>query len=183
MFSNELKFSPTRAAGMMLSINLSGDSLNDDGTLDFILTERDRYNISLENFCFEITETVAISNLAKAAAFIHELKDHGCRFALDDFGSGLSSFAYLKTLPVNYLKIDGAFVKDVSRDPIDHAMVQSIQQVASVMNLQTIAERVEDASILRVLKEIGVEYVQGYFIDRPSIFKLGEYPRSDIKAS
>jgi diguanylate cyclase (GGDEF)-like protein/PAS domain S-box-containing protein len=158
---------PIKGTSRVFAINLSGDSINDDSLLDFILREKNRHNISLDNICFEITETVAISNLNKASLFINELKNYGCKFALDDFGSGLSSFSYLKNLPVNFLKIDGSFVKDVSRDEIDRAMVVSIQQVGRVMNLTTIAEHVEDASTLAVLKEIGVDFVQGFHLGRP----------------
>ena len=158
---------PIKNTNRVMAINLSGDSVNDITLLDFILREKEKYNISLCNVCFEITETVAISNLSKATVFINELKKHGCYFALDDFGSGLSSFAYLKNLPVNYLKIDGSFVKDVSRDKIDRAMVESIQQIGKVMKLRTIAEHVEDGDTLKVLEEIGVDYVQGYYLGRP----------------
>jgi len=158
---------PVKDTNRIFSINLSGDSINDDSLLEFILNEKSRHNISLTNVCFEITETVAISNLNKASVFINELKNYGCKFALDDFGSGLSSFSYLKNLPVNYLKIDGSFVKDVSRDEIDRAMVVSIQQVGKVMNLMTIAEHVEDESTVTVLKEIGVDLAQGYHLGRP----------------
>jgi len=153
--------------GGLLSINLSGESLNDDTLLDFILSEKDKYDVSLTSICFEITETVAISNLNKATRFINKLKNYGCSFSLDDFGSGLSSFAYLKKLPVRFLKIDGSFVKNIKTDEIDRAMVQSIQQVGSVMKLKTIAERVEDEATLKILKEIGVDYVQGYYLGRP----------------
>jgi diguanylate cyclase (GGDEF)-like protein/PAS domain S-box-containing protein len=158
---------PIRDTNRIFAINLSGDSINDDKLLEFILQEKNRHKISLTNVCFEITETVAISNLNKASLFINELKNYGCKFALDDFGSGLSSFSYLKNLPVNYLKIDGSFVKDVSRDEIDRAMVVSIQQVGKVMNLTTIAEHVEDASTMAVLEEIGVDFVQGFHLGRP----------------
>jgi diguanylate cyclase (GGDEF)-like protein len=173
LIARETEGSPSDGQALVVSINLSGDSLCDDSLLDYIISERTRNNISLANVCFEITETVAISNMLKATYFINQLKNHGCRFALDDFGSGLSSFAYLKNLPVNYLKIDGSFVKDVSRDKIDRAMVQSIQQVGSVMNLRTIAERVEDEATLRVLKEIGVDYVQGYHMGKPEAVDPG----------
>jgi len=158
---------PIKDTDRVFAINLSGDSINDGGLLDYILEQKTRQNISLSNVCFEITETVAISNLSKATIFINELKDHGCQFALDDFGSGLSSFAYLKNLPVNYLKIDGSFVRDICRDKIDRTMVESIQQVGKVMHLTTIAEHVEDEPTLNVLEEIGVDYVQGFHLGRP----------------
>ncbi len=151
----------------VISVNLSGDSLTDDSLLEYIFAQRDKYNVSLSSICFEITETVAISNLRKATAFMEALRNEGCLFALDDFGSGLSSFAYLKSLPVHYLKIDGSFVRDVSRDEIDHAMVLSIQQVGEAMKLRTIAEWVSDEATLQVLKEIGVDYAQGYYMGRP----------------
>jgi len=158
---------PVEGSECVFAVNLSGDSVNDSDLLEYILEQKRRQNISLSNICFEITETVAISNLSKASAFINELKEHGCQFALDDFGSGLSSFAYLKNLPVNYLKIDGSFVRDISRDMIDRTMVESIQQIGNVMQLTTIAEHVEDESTLNVLEDIGVDYAQGFHFGRP----------------
>jgi EAL domain-containing protein (putative c-di-GMP-specific phosphodiesterase class I) len=116
---------------------------------------------------FEITETQAVANLREASDFIHELKALGCRFALDDFGSGLSSFAYLKNLPVDILKIDGVFVKDILDDPIDAAMVRSIIDIGHVMNMKTVAEFVESRAILDYLKEMGADYVQGYGVAQP----------------
>ena len=162
---------PIKDTDKVISINLSGDSLNDDDLYNYIISWKNRLGISLNNVCFEITETVAISNLVKATTLINELKKHGCRFSLDDFGSGLSSFAYLKNLPVNYIKIDGSFVKDVSRDPIDRAMVVSIQQMGKAMKLHTIAEWVEDEETLKALKDIGVNYAQGYHLGRPEAIK------------
>ena len=165
---------PVKGTDKIISINLSGDSLSDEGLYDYIISLKHEFAISLKNICFEITETVAISNLVKATTLINELKNHGCRFSLDDFGSGLSSFAYLKNLPVNYIKIDGSFVRDVSRDPIDRAMVVSIQQMGKAMELCTIAEWVEDEETLDALKEIGVNYVQGYHLGRPEAIKQDE---------
>jgi len=165
--ANESPDDPIKGTDRVFAINLSGDSINDGRLLDFILDAKDKYDVSLTNVCFEITETVAISNLTKATSFINELKTHGCKFALDDFGSGLSSFAYLKSLPVDFLKIDGGFVKEISCDKIDRAMVESIQQIGKVMNLDTIAEHVEDEATLQVLREIGVDYAQGYHLGRP----------------
>ncbi len=149
------------------SINLSGPSLTDPNILDFIITQLDSLEIDGSKICFEITETAAILNLSNATKFISILKNLGCRFALDDFGSGLSSFAYLKNLPVDYLKIDGMFVKDIVDDPIDHAMVKSINEIGQVMNMKTIAEFVENDVIKGMLKEIGVDYAQGYGIAKP----------------
>lgn len=153
--------------GRMIAINLSGASLGDDGLLAFIRATRDEFDISFREICFEITETVAISNLARATELIRELRALGCRFALDDFGSGLSSFAYLKNLPVDFLKIDGGFVKDVATDPIDRAMVEAIQQIGKIMQIQTIAEWVENEATLLILREIGVDFVQGSHIGNP----------------
>ena len=151
----------------IFAINLSGQSMADDQLLKKIKQLIEASSIEPQNISFEITETAAISNLVLAKEFISDLKKIGCKFALDDFGSGLSSFAYLKNLPVDYLKIDGAFVKDMVRDPIDRAMVESIHHIGSVMNLKTIAEFVENDEILKVLQEVGVDYAQGYGIARP----------------
>ncbi|MDZ4263496.1 MAG: EAL domain-containing protein, partial [Pseudomonadota bacterium] len=148
-------------------INLSGSSLNDDQFLRFLHEQIDYWQIPSEVICFEITETVAIANLAKAVHFIKELKKRGCRFALDDFGSGLSSFAYLKNLPVDYLKIDGNFIVDIVDDPIDYAMVRSINEIGHVMGISTIAEYVENEMIAAKVCEIGVDFLQGYAISEP----------------
>jgi diguanylate cyclase (GGDEF)-like protein/PAS domain S-box-containing protein len=150
-----------------IAINLSGQSLGDRQFLEFVEEQIEACAVVLERICFEITETAAISNLSLAKRFFSALKPRGCRFALDDFGSGLSSFAYLKTLSVDFLKIDGGFVKDMMRDPIDHAMVEAIHSIGHVMGLQTIAESVEDERILAQLKAIGVNYAQGYAVGTP----------------
>jgi diguanylate cyclase (GGDEF)-like protein/PAS domain S-box-containing protein len=156
-----------------ISINLSGQSITDESFLSFIVNLFERLESSGTKICFEITETAAISNLTLASNFISELRQYGCRFALDDFGSGLSSFAYLKNLSVDYLKIDGTFVKDIVVDRIDHAMVKSINEIGQVMGMKTIAEFVENVQIKDMLKEIGVDYVQGYGIHKPqALFEL-----------
>ncbi len=151
----------------LCSINLSGPSLGDVKLLEMILQRLEHSKVPAEKICFEVTETAAIANLATATHFINTLGARGCQFALDDFGSGLSSFAYLKTLPVDYLKIDGVFVKDMADDPIDFAMVKSINEIGHVMGKKTIAEFVENESILKKLKEIGVDFAQGYGIAKP----------------
>ena len=124
-------------------------------------------SVPAEKICFEITETAAISNLTDAGDFIKSLRDMGCSFALDDFGSGLSSFAYLKSLPVNYLKIDGLFVRDIASDPISYAMVKSINDIGKLMGMRTIAEFAESDAVIEKLREIGVDYAQGFGISRP----------------
>ncbi len=149
------------------AINLSGASLSQDDFLAFVRKQFDIYGVPHASICFEITETAAIANLAKATHLIHELKALGCGFSLDDFGSGMSSFAYLKHLPVDHLKIDGAFVRDIAHDPIDRAMVEAINKVGHVMGLTTIAECVETPQTLAILEEIGVDYAQGFAIARP----------------
>lgn len=148
-------------------INLSGHSITDDSFLRFLTAQFRHYAVPADRVCFEITETAAVSNLAKAARFIETLRKQGCRFALDDFGSGMSSFAYLKNLPVDFIKIDGAFVRDIMEDEIDFAMVRSINDIGHVMGKKTIAEFVENDEILARLREIGVDFAQGYGIARP----------------
>ncbi|MFW5443527.1 MAG: EAL domain-containing protein [Methylococcaceae bacterium] len=151
----------------LCSINLSGLSLSDESMLGFITETINRYSIPTEKICFEITETAAIGSLSNATKFINHLRNEGCSFSLDDFGSGLSSFAYLKNLPVDYLKIDGLFVKDILEDKVDLAMVKSINEVGHVMGKKTIAEFVENKQIFMLLKELGVDYAQGYEIAKP----------------
>jgi diguanylate cyclase (GGDEF)-like protein/PAS domain S-box-containing protein len=160
---NKLQYS----GNILCSVNLSGATVGDEQFIAFLIDAFERYQIAPHSICFEITETAAISNMESAIDFISLLHDHGCLFALDDFGSGLSSYAYLKQLPVDYLKIDGSFVKNIVNDPIDYAMVKSINEIGHVMGKKTIAEFVENDEILEKLREIGVDYAQGYGIARP----------------
>ncbi len=155
-------------SAQLYAINLSGQSLADRTILDAILTGIDRKDVDPYRLCFEITETAAISHLASAQAFIGVLREKGCSFALDDFGSGLSSFRYLKDLQVDYIKIDGSLIRGVAEDPVHREMVAAIRQIGLAMNLSTIGEWVETEASLRTLKEIGLDYAQGYHLDRPS---------------
>ena len=149
------------------AINLSGASLSEDDFLDFVRTQFEVSGVPHSAICFEITETAAIANFDRATHLIRELKTLGCGFSLDDFGSGMSSFGYLKHLPVDHLKIDGAFVRNIAHDPIDRAMVEAINRVGHVMGITTIAECVEIPETLAILEEIGVDYAQGFAIALP----------------
>ena len=163
-------------ASNFFAINLSAASLTDPATLELIVKWLKQYQLRAESICFEITETAAIANFDAAMQFMATLKYLGCRFSLDDFGSGLSSFAYLKNMPVSYLKIDGLFIKDIADDKVDFAMVKSINEIGQVMGVQTIAEFVENESIRSKIEEIGINYAQGYNIGEP--FELTQLIKS-----
>jgi len=152
---------------VLVSINLSGNSVSSRNFLNYVVSKIKDYNINPELICFEITETAAISHLTTAIHFMTVLKKLGCSFALDDFGSGLSSFSYLTSLPVDYLKIDGSFVVDIDKDPMHLAMVKSINEVGQVMGISTIAEFVASDNIIDCLRDIGVDHIQGYAVSRP----------------
>ncbi|MBT5229501.1 MAG: EAL domain-containing protein [Methylococcales bacterium] len=152
---------------ILCSVNLSGNTIGSEPFIQFLEESFIKYDVDPRSICFEITETAAVSSLSTASTFITTLRDKGCMFALDDFGTGLSSYGYLKDLPVDFLKIDGIFVKGIVDDPIDYAMVKSINEIGHVMGKKTIAEFVEDDRILRKLHEIGVDYAQGYGVGKP----------------
>jgi diguanylate cyclase (GGDEF)-like protein len=150
----------------LLAVNVSGNSLSDQSYLERVLALVDASGVA-ESLCFEITETAAVSHLDTAVHFMRELKARGCRFSLDDFGSGLSSFRYLKRLPIDFLKIDGEFIGHVVTDAVDRSVVRSIVEVGHSLGIQTVAEKVETAEVLALLAEIGLDYAQGYHIARP----------------
>jgi len=154
----------------LCAINLSGTSMNDAGFPGFLHEKIEEYGIPADFLCFEITETAAIGNIQKASHFINEMKSFGCRFSLDDFGSGMSSFAYLNNLAVDFLKIDGSLVRNVVTNPVSRVMVEAINKIGHAMGINTIAEYVEDAEILRQITEIGVDCAQGYDIHEPEPF-------------
>ena len=149
------------------SINLSGQSLGDDDILEFIEEEIRDSGIAATSLCFEITESAAVSNLEKARAFINRLRELGCSIALDDFGAGLSSFAYLKNFQVDTLKIDGSFIRDITENRISESMVAAITQVARVMELETVAEYVETESAKKLIAKLGVNFAQGHNVGKP----------------
>jgi diguanylate cyclase (GGDEF)-like protein len=148
------------------SINISGNSLNDDDFMDFVLEQFDSTGVPASKIGFEITETAAVASLEGAMEFMRKMKVIGCEFSLDDFGTGLSSYSYLRKLPVDYLKIDGIFVKDMVNSPNDFAVVKSINEIGHFMGMKTIAEFVESDEILEQLREIGVDYAQGYGVGK-----------------
>jgi EAL domain-containing protein (putative c-di-GMP-specific phosphodiesterase class I) len=149
------------------AINLSGQSLSRPELLEFVEREFLRSGAPHSLVTFEVTETAAIQNLANAARFIEAMHERGCKFALDDFGSGLSSFGYLKSIPVDYLKIDGTFVRNMLRSGNDDSIVVAIVQIAKALGIETVAECIEDMETLTVLRDIGVDYGQGYALHRP----------------
>jgi diguanylate cyclase (GGDEF)-like protein len=156
------------------AVNLSGNSLNDERFLEDLIAWLGGADLAPGALCFEITETAAIANLGNVVHFMRELQARGCHFALDDFGSGLSSFLYLKTLPVDYLKIDGQFIENVTRDPVDRSMVEAISQVGRAMGIRTIAERVESSEVFAALAGIGIGFAQGFHIAAPR--SIAEFP-------
>lgn len=157
---------------ILYTINLSGASLNSDRFCQFLHERLTQYPLLAPFICFEITETVAIANLSRVVSVIEDLKQLGCSFALDDFGSGMSSLVYLKTLPVDYLKIDGSFVRNITKNRIDRAMVESCSRIAHVMDLKTIAEFVEDEAAIEDLRSLGVDYAQGFAVAKPHQFSF-----------
>jgi EAL domain-containing protein (putative c-di-GMP-specific phosphodiesterase class I) len=154
------------------TVNLSGATIGDEKFLELLIDLFSRSRMSPQSICFEITETAAITNFNQAIKFIKKLKNIGCEFALDDFGTGMSSFSYLKILPVNYIKIDGNFIKDILTDELDYTIVKSIEQAAQVLKIKTIAEYVETQEIRSKLEEMGIDYVQGYGVAK--VFPLDD---------
>jgi diguanylate cyclase (GGDEF)-like protein len=155
-------------AAFTVAINLSGTTLSDPGFLEFLVESLEAHEPTPGALCFEVTETAAITNLGHASYLMREMASRGCLIALDDFGSGLSSFNYLRTLPVHYLKIDGKFVQNVASDPIDRSMVEAIVQIGRAIGIETVAERVETVEVLETLRHIGVGYAQGFLCGRPA---------------
>ncbi|MDJ0928857.1 MAG: bifunctional diguanylate cyclase/phosphodiesterase [Gammaproteobacteria bacterium] len=156
-----------RDSGVRLAINLSGQSLGNEGFLHFVKDEIEAMRVAPELLCFEITETVAVANMQRAQAFMHSLRKMGCRFSLDDFGTGLSSFSYLKLFPIDTLKIDGSFVKDIATNVVSQSVVAALSEVARVMELETVAEYVEKEDSLRLLRDLNVTWGQGYLLGEP----------------
>lgn len=153
---------------VLCGINLSGQSLGDSDFHDYVCRLMDTYDVPAEAVCFEVTESPAIVNVETALCFIEKMRARGCRFALDDFGTGVSSFSYLKKLPLDYVKIDGSFIRHLLQEPVDEAMVECINRIAHTLGIKTIAEYVESEALLERLRELGTDYAQGYVIARPA---------------
>jgi len=181
---NALKLLRTHlSAGANIStcaINLSGASLGDNDLLEFIRHNILEHGVAAEKLCFEITETSAIASMDSATSMITELRKLGCRFSLDDFGSGMASFKYLQQLPVDYLKIDGSFVQDMLKNPSNHAMVEAIHHIGRVLGKYTVAEFVSDAATFEALKAMGVDYAQGYYIAPPVPLNAQFFERASL---
>ena len=161
----------------IIAINLSGLSISEAEFLDYVRDQFRHYSeVPPGRICFEITETAAIGNINSAQYFIDTLREFGCLFALDDFGSGLSSFSYLKTLPIDFLKIEGSFVRDMLKDPLDMVVVEAVSLIGKRIDMLTIAEWVEDDEILEAVRSLGIDYAQGFGIHKPTIIEIGENP-------
>jgi diguanylate cyclase (GGDEF)-like protein len=154
-----------------LSINLSGSSITNDSFMDYMFEQISEFGVGTSKLCFEITETGAISNLVKAADFVRAFKNIGCKFSIDDFGTGLASHNYLRELPVDYVKIDGTFIKEIDKNRTDYAMTRSINDLAHFLGQKTIAESVENTQIIEKLTEIGVDYLQGWGVGKPKLLQ------------
>ncbi|MDE2090023.1 MAG: EAL domain-containing protein, partial [Gammaproteobacteria bacterium] len=159
---------PAEHSHLALNINLSGHAFQDPMLLPLIQEELNRTGVAARRITFEITETATIANFAKTREMVNQIRALGCRFALDDFGAGFNTFNYMKQFPVDYLKIDGAFITNLAGDPVDQALVKSMVDIARTLGKETIAEFVENERNLSLLKELGVDYAQGYYIGRPS---------------
>lgn len=171
-----------QAGEVVCAINISGTSINDERFLDYVREQLKIYRVPPESICFEITETAAVANLKAASILMRELKALGCRFALDDFGAGMSSFGYLRNFPVDYLKIDGAIVRDIAYDDVNYAMVDAINRIGHVSNIKTVAEFVESQAILDRLRTIGIDYAQGYFLHTPEPLTSAGDPEARAQA-
>ncbi|MFT3817537.1 MAG: EAL domain-containing protein [Rubrivivax sp.] len=154
--------------GLVCAINLSGTTLNADGLLEHILEQAHRHRLPAGSVCFEITETAAVNNISRTRLLLRELRQQGFLFALDDFGVGASSFAYLKTLPVDVLKIDGSFVRNIAHDMVDRAMVETINRIGHLMGLHTVGEYAESDAVIAELQALGVDFAQGHAVQRPA---------------
>jgi len=163
----------------IFAVNLSDSSLADERLAEFVCGLLAEHGVPADMLCFEISETAAITNLSRAAQFIQTLKEEGCLFALDNFGSGMSSFACLKQLPVDFLKIDGSFIRTIAEDSLTRAMAETINRVAHVMAIETVAECVESAPILALLQELGVDHAQGYVLARPQPLPEADAPGAE----
>jgi EAL domain-containing protein (putative c-di-GMP-specific phosphodiesterase class I) len=164
--------------GDRFSINLSGTSLNSESIVAFIQTELEKTSLNADQVCFEITETAAITNITAAASMMNDLKKLGFNFALDDFGKGVSSYSYLNNLPVDYLKIDGEYVREINSNPVSYEIIRSVNEIAHLLGMETIAEYVENDAILATLKTIGIDYVQGFNFGLPQ--PLEDHDSADI---
>jgi EAL domain-containing protein (putative c-di-GMP-specific phosphodiesterase class I) len=154
-------------APALCAINLSALSVEDEGFAQFVLERLARYGVPAASVCFEITETAAVASMVRVVSLMHALRAEGCKFALDDFGAGMASFAYLKNLPVDYVKIDGSFIRNIDSDPISQSIVRAVTDIGHQLGLGVVAEWVDDAKAVAMLRTAGLDYAQGYFLHKP----------------
>jgi EAL domain-containing protein (putative c-di-GMP-specific phosphodiesterase class I) len=165
--ANFSRLHPSGKPVKLCAINLSGPTFEDNSFADFVLQRLEDYGVSPQRICFEITETAAMSSMSRAVEFMQRLRSAGCKFSLDDFGSGMASFGYLKNLPVNFLKIDGSFIRNIETDPVSYSIVRAVTDIGHQLGLQVVAEWVADERARDLLRGLSVDYAQGFAIHRP----------------
>jgi EAL domain-containing protein (putative c-di-GMP-specific phosphodiesterase class I) len=165
--ANFSRLHPSGKPVKLCAINLSGPTFEDDSFADFVLQRLEDYGVSPQRICFEITETAAVSNMARAVEFMQRLRSAGCKFSLDDFGSGMASFGYLKNLPVDFIKIDGSFIRNIETDPVSYSIVRAVTDIGHQLGLQVVAEWVADDRARDLLRGLSVDYAQGFAIHKP----------------
>lgn len=165
--ANFNRLHPSGKPVKLCAINLSGPTFDDDSFVEFVLQRLDDYGVSPQRICFEITETAAVSNMARAIEFMQRLRSAGCKFSLDDFGSGMASFGYLKNLPVDFIKIDGSFIRNIETDPVSYSIVRAVTDIGHQLGLQVVAEWVADDRARDLLRGLSVDYAQGFAIHKP----------------
>lgn len=167
--ANFSRLHPSGAPVHLCAINLSALTVEDDSFADFVLDRLQRYQVAPEQVCFEITETAAVASMVRVIALMDTLRKAGCRFSLDDFGAGMASFGYLKNLPVDFVKIDGSFIRNIESDVVSLSIVRAVTEIGHLLGLKVVAEWVGDERAVTLLREIGVDYAQGFYLHQPEM--------------
>ena len=167
--ANFSRLHPSGQPVHLCAINLSALTVEDDSFAQFVLERLERYRVPPERVCFEITETAAVASMVRAIDLMTKLRKVGCKFSLDDFGAGMASFGYLKNLPVDFVKIDGSFIRNIETDPISHSIVRAVTDIGHQLGLKVVAEWVADEKALEILAGMSVDYAQGFIVHKPEL--------------